>query len=350
MDRYVLLVAVLALAACAAPDPEAAPGVSAEADGGAGLIAPAPAGAPAPDFTLTADQTHARFSSTIAPVLRVPSGAVIEAFTEEASDGQLPPGTTSEAVRTLDFDPIHPLTGPVYVEGAKVGDVLAVTIHRIALTGAAWTAIVPGFGYLSDQFTEPYLHTFELEAGQKSVEYAGLTIPLRPFPGVMGVAPETAEMLSTVPPRENGGNMDNPHLVPGTTVYFPVFVEGALFSIGDGHAAQGMGEVSGTGIEAPMRVVYSVQVLPGDAGGGRSLREPEYETTDHYATTASAPTLDEAAKRATEYMVDYLEAERGLTRQQAYVLCSLAGDLQIAEVVDVPNVHVAMHMPKAVFE
>lgn len=310
------------------------------------LAAPAAAQTPAPDFRLTREQTHNRFSAAIPPVLTVPSGAVIEAFTEEASDGQIGPDAGLDAVANLDFDPIHPLTGPVYVEGAQPGDVLAVTLHEIELGAYGWTAVVPGFGFLADQFPEPYLKTFTFEEGQTVARFAdGITIPLRPFPGVMGVAPATDELLSTVPPRANGGNMDDPHLVEGTTVYFPVFVEGALFSIGDTHAAQGAGEVCGTAIEAPMRIVYEVELIR----GGRSIREPEYETADSYAVTAFAETLDEAARKATGYMVDYLVATRGMDRYDAYALASLAADLKIAEVVDVPHVLVSMHLPKSIF-
>jgi acetamidase/formamidase len=123
-----------------------------------------------------------------------------------------------------------------------------------------------------------------------------------------------------------------------------VHVEGALFSIGDAHAAQGHGEVSGTAIEAPMRIIYEISIVE----GARPIEEPQYETDSYYAVTGFATTLDEAAKKATRYMIDYLEAEHGLTRTEAYVLCSLAGDLHIAEVVDVPNMLVAMHMPKSV--
>jgi acetamidase/formamidase len=301
---------------------------------------------PTPQYTLTKDQTHNKFSRAIPPVLRVPSGAVIEVHTEEASDGQLQPGDGVEAVAALDFDPIHPLTGPVYVEGAEPGDVLAVTLHEIELGAYGWSAVVPGFGFLADAFPEPYLKTFTFEAGQTVVRFAdGIEIPLRPFPGVMGVAPDTDELLSTIPPRANGGNMDDPHLVAGTTVYFPVFVEGALFSIGDTHAAQGAGEVCGTAIEAPMRIVYEVNVIK----GGPKLLEPQYETADTYAVTAFAETLDEAARKATRYMIDHLVQTYGMGRTDAYVLCSLAGDLRIAEVVDVPHVLVTMHMPKAIF-
>ncbi len=300
---------------------------------------------PAPQYRLTQDQTHNKFSSAIPPVLRVPSGAVVEVQTEEASDGQILADSDLEAVKNLDFEPIHPLTGPIYVEGAAPGDVLAVTLHEIELGAYGWSAVVPGFGFLAEDFPEPYLKTYTFEEGSTVARFNDdITIPLRPFPGVMGVAPAIEEMLSTIPPRANGGNMDDPHLVEGVTVYFPVFVEGALFSIGDTHAAQGMGEVCGTAIEAPMRIVYEVNVLK----GGRTLEEPQYETDDYYAVTAFAETLDEAAKKAVRYMIDYLEEAHGLDRYDAYVLASLAADLKIAEVVDVPHVLVAMHMPKDV--
>lgn len=281
----------------------------------------------------------------IEPVLTVPSGAVIEVYTEEASDGQLTPESTVEDLDDLDFDPIHPLTGPVYVEDAEPGDVLKVTLHKIELGDWGWTAVIPGFGFLADEFDQPWLKTFTFEDGGNSARFSDdISIPLKPFPGVMGVAPDTDEMLSTIPPRYNGGNMDDPHMVEGTTIYFPVFVEGALFSIGDTHAAQGMGEVCGTAIEAPMRIVYEIEVLK----GGRSIPEPEYESDDYYAVTAFGETIDEASEKATRYMIDYLEAEHGMDRYDAYALASLAGDLKIAEVVDVPHMLVTMHMPKEV--
>ena len=300
---------------------------------------------PTAQHTLTKDQTHNKFSKDIPPILTVKSGTVIEAFTEEASDEQIHHGDGPEVLATLDFDPIHPLTGPVYVEGAEPGDVLKVTLHEIELQDWGWTAIVPGFGFLADQFEEAYLKTYITKSGDTHVAFTDkITVPLRPFPGVMGVAPNTSEMLSTIPPRENGGNMDDPHMVEGSTIYFPVLVEGALFSIGDGHATQGMGEVCGTAIETPLRIVYEIEVLK----GVRSIPEPEYETDDYYAVTAIGTTIDMAAKKAVGFMVDYLVAEHGLGRNDAYALCSLAGDLKIAEVVDVPHMMVAMHMPKEV--
>lgn len=298
-----------------------------------------------PQYFLSSEQTHNRFSKSIPPVLKVPSGAIVEVETKEATDGQLAINSKSEDVPNVQFDPIHPLTGPVYVEGAEPGDVLAVTLHHIEIGDWAWSGVFPGFGFLADEFTEPYLKTFALAKGATEVKFSEkISIPLRPFPGVMGVAPDTEEMLSTIPPRANGGNMDNPHLTEGTTVYFPVFVEGALFSIGDTHAAQGFGEVCGTAIEASMKIIYEINIIK----NGRAIKEPQYETEEYYAVTAFATTIDEAAKKATGYMIDYLVDEHGLGRTEAYVLCSLAGNLEIAEVVDMPHVLVSMHMPKNV--
>jgi acetamidase/formamidase len=301
---------------------------------------------PAADFVVPSGQAHYKFSRAIPPVLRVPSGAIIEALTQEASDNLVAPGMTTEEYRHVQWpdDYGHPLSGPVYVEEAEPGDTLAVTLHRIEIGDWGWTDTDPAFAYLGNELKETHLKTYDFRVNKEFAEFAdGIRIPLRPFPGVMGVAPDTDEMLSTIPPRANGGNMDDPDIVEGTTVYFPVFVEGALFSIGDTHAAQGHGEISGTAIEAPMRVVYEVNVIK----AGRKIEEPQYESEDSYAVTAFAETLDEAAKKATRYMIEYLVTEHGLERHEANMLCSVAADLKIAEVVD-ENVLVSMHIPKSV--
>ncbi len=294
--------------------------------------------------TITINQTHNKFSSTIKPVLTVESGTVIEAFTQEASDGQFTLNSTLNVLDSLDFEPIHPLTGPVYVKNAQPGDVLKVTLHKIELGDWGWNAILPGFGFLADTIDTKYLKLYELGKNRASVTFKeGIELPLNPFPGVMGVAPDTTALLSTIPPRANGGNMDDPNMSEGTILYFPVFVEGGLFSIGDGHAVQGLGEVCGTAIECPLRIVYEIELIK-----GKSIEEPQYETDEYYATTGFAPTLDEAAKKATLYMVNYLKATHRMTTNEAYALCSLAGDLQIAEVVDLPNMLVTMHMSKTI--
>ncbi|WP_422360780.1 acetamidase/formamidase family protein [Reichenbachiella sp.] len=299
-----------------------------------------------PQYTLPSTHKHNKWSRTIAPVLSVPSGAIVEAFTEEATDAQLNVNSTIEDMANVSFDPIHPLTGPIYVEEAQPGDVLAVTMHKIDVGNWGWSAIFPGFGFLADAFTEPKLKTFEIDSTDKIIHFSDkIKIPARPFAGVMGVAPDTDSLLSTIPPRANGGNMDDPNMVEGTTVYFPVFVEGALFSIGDAHAVQGLGEVSGTAVESPMRFVFELKLLKGQKP---YLTEPQYETDDYYAVTAFGTTIDAATKKAVQFMIEYLVSEHGLTEEDAYILCSLAGDLKIAEVVDVPNMLVIMHISKEV--
>lgn len=303
------------------------------------------AAVPPVEYRLAADQTHSVFSRSVPSVLSVESGAVIEAELVEASAGQLTPSSTVRDLETLSFDPIHPMTGPIYVEGAEPGDILAVTLHALEPMGWGWVSSIPGFGLLAEDYPEPILKIFTFEEGATEARFnARIRVPLRPFPGIMGVAPATDEELSTIPPRENGGNMDNPYLTVGSTTYFPVFVEGALFSIGDPHAVQGKGEVSGTAIEAPLRAVFQLEVIKTEL----PIPEPRYETDEVYAVTAYATTLDEAVVKATRYMIDYLVSEHGLSRGEAYLLASIAGDLEIAEVVDMPHVHVAMHISKDV--
>ncbi|MEN8788881.1 MAG: acetamidase/formamidase family protein [Flavobacteriaceae bacterium] len=302
-------------------------------------------GIPDPDFTLTTDHTHNKFSSAISPVIKVPDGSVIEVFTHEATGGQLSFESTEEDMHNVDMNKVHTLTGPVYVEGAEPGDVLAVELLDLEPGDWGWTGLAPDFGFLANEEEKSLFKTYKLNKEDYSVEFAdGIRIPLKPFPGVMGVAPPTQEMLNTIPPRANGGNMDDPHMVKGVTVYFPVFVKGALFSIGDTHAVQGLGEVCGTAVECPMRIRYRLSLRR-----DMSISEPQYESDSYYATTGYGTTLDEAAQKATSYMVEHLVNSRAMNWEEAYMLCSLAADLKIAEVVDLPHVLVTMHLPKSIF-
>jgi len=293
---------------------------------------------------ITRDKITYRFSPDLEPAAVARPGEVVELETHDCFTGQL--STEEDLVTAVDFSRVNPATGPVAVEGAEPGDLLKVTLHEIEVLDWGWSAIIAGFGFLADQFTEPRLWTFEIEPGATTIAFNDrIRVPVRPFAGVMGVAPATDSMLSTIPPRANGGNMDNQYLTAGTTVYFPVFVDGGHFSLGDAHAAQGDGEVAGTGVEAPVRIVYSIDVIK---GAGNTMAEPQYETADFYGVTAFATTLDDAARQATRYMIDYLTDAHGLSPEEAYMLCSLAADLKIAEVVDVPHMLVAMHIDKGV--
>ncbi len=300
-----------------------------------------------PDFTLSASQTHTKFSRNIEPAITVPSGSVVEVFTHEATGGQFDLESSVDDLANINMDMVHTLTGPVFVEGAESGDTLAVELLEIEPADWAWMALIPHFGFLTNEFGDKtILKTFPLNNDRGYVDFSdNIRVPLRPFAGVMGVAPDTDDLLNTIPPRANGGNLDDPNLTVGTTVYFPVFVPGALFSIGDTHAVQGLGEVSGTAMEAPMRIVYRISILK----NARTIEEVQYETDSYYATTGFAKTIDEAARKATRFMVDHLVETRGLSREDAYMLCSIAGNLHIAEVVDVPHMLVTMHMPKSIF-
>jgi len=300
---------------------------------------------PEPDFTITADQTHNKFSSSIPPVARVPDGSVIDAFTLEATGGQLNINSTVEDYLNVDSDRVHTLTGPIYIDGAEPGDVLAVELLEMEPGDWGWTGMSPDIGFLPSKNQKSLFKTFKLDKEANLIHFAdGIDIPIISFAGVMGVAPDTDSMLVTFPPRTNGGNLDDPNLVAGVTVYFPVHVKGALFSIGDAHAAQGLGEVVGTAVEVPMRIRFRVKVIK-----DRSIAETQYESDTYYATTGFATTIDEAAVKATRYMVEYIMEFHGLSWEESYMLCSLVGDLKIAEVVDLPHMLVTMHIPKSIF-
>lgn len=302
----------------------------------------APVESVAPVYHLPKTQVHYRFSSNIKPALTVPPGAMVIADLRDSADGQIGPASTANDLHDLDMSRVHPLTGPVFVEGAEPGNVLAVTILEVEPGNWGWSALFPGFGALEREFKAPYLRTFAI-GDDRFIRFNNeIRIPLRPFPGLMGVAPPTEELLSTMPPRENGGNMDDPDIGVGTTLYFPVFVKGALFSLGDGHAVQGRGEVGGPTVEIPMRVTFKLDLMHWQ----RPLQEPQYQNEKYYAVMSSAPTLDEAARKAVGYMVDYLAAEHGLSRQEAYMLCTLAADLMVNEIPNKPNVSMTLRIAR----
>lgn len=301
---------------------------------------------------LDASAVHNAWDNSIPPRIAIDPGDTVIFETVEASGAQLTPSSQPSDLTNLDFGKVNPLTGPVYVNGAQPGDILKVEILGFQHKGWGWTGIIPGFGLLADEFPDPYLKIWEL--GQDEAEFKpGIVIPLEPFCGSMGVAPRVEGPVSTVAPTEHGGNLDTRGLVKGATLYLPVWVEGALFSCGDCHAAQGDGEVCGTGIEAPMAVTLRFDLIK-----GQSIPELRFETPSpltkvdragYYVTTAHGPDLLENARQAIRYMIDYLGQAHGLSRQEAYALCSVAVDLKISQVVDVPNFIVSAYLPKSIF-
>ena len=303
--------------------------------------------------TIHRDRHHFGWDNANAPVLRVAAGETVSFEVVDASGGQLTRSSTVAAVAALDFARVNPVTGPVYVEGAEPGDALLVEVLDFQSSGWGWTALIPGFGLLAEDFPTPFLHITRYGAG--GVEFApGIRLPLRPFPGTIGVAPAEPGLHSIVPPREVGGNMDIRDLTRGAKLWLPVRIRGALFSVGDTHAAQGDGEVCGTAIESPMTIT-----LRFDVAKQAHLRRPQFELpappTRHvdergyHATTGIAPDLMQAAKDSIRDMIDHLGSEYRLSPELAYALCSVAVDLRISEVVDVPNWVVSAYLPKAVF-
>ena len=300
---------------------------------------------------------HYGWDNSNPPALTVAPGDSVEFAVVDASGGQLDPSSGVADVAALDFGKINPVTGPVYVDGAEPGDALKVTIETFQPSGWGWTAIIPGFGLLADQFTEAALNIWKYEAdGLAPALYGpGGRVPLKPFCGTIGVAPGEAGLHSIVPPRRVGGNMDIRDVSAGTELYLPVEVAGALFSVGDTHAAQGDGEVCGTAIESPMSVALSFDLVK-----GANLAFPRYDTAGpvsrhfdekgYHVTTGIGSDLMQGAKDAVSGMIDLLGTLHGLAAAEAYMLCSVCADLRISEIVDQPNWVVSLYFPKIVFE
>jgi acetamidase/formamidase len=305
------------------------------------------------EYHLDDSVVHAFWDNSYPPRLEIESGDAVVFECREASDRQVTPQSDHKALQSLDFEPIHPLTGPVFVKGAQPGDTLMVEILRLEHKGWGWNGHLPGFGLLADDFDYAYLQHWRLEGESCYFQESDkVEIPYEPFCGVMGVAPQEAGRFDTIPPRFNGGNIDIRGLTVGATLYMPVWVEGALFSTADCHAAQGDGEVCGTGIESPMTATLRFTVRKDMAVKELQFSTPSPLTrTDsqgYYGTTAHGPDLYLNAQNALRYMIDWLEAEHGFSRSQAYCLCSAAADLKISEIVDAPNWIASCYFPLSV--
>jgi acetamidase/formamidase len=265
-------------------------------------------------------------------------------------------GCAADALASIDLSQIYPLAGPIAVHGAEPGDALQIEILSLKPDDWGWTGIIPGLGLLAEEFNQPYIKHFDLSNGKTTRFSDHIILPLQPFCGTMGVAPAAPGDRSVLPPGDFGGNMDIRHLNEGCTLLLPVNVAGALFSAGDCHAVQGDGEVCVTGIECPMS--FSLRF---DLRKGRSLPSPQFivkwtpvsshdREAGYYATTGIGPDLMEDSQNAVRRMIDWLGSEHGLSAEDAYLLCSVAGDLKISEIVDQPNWIVSFYMPLTIFE
>lgn len=307
------------------------------------------------DHTLSHEAAlHTSWDNRLAPELEVESGDVVRFDCLDASGRRITPETDGEDLPETEFVGHH-LTGPVAVDGAEAGDVLQIEILEVDHDDWGWTIIQPGerdLGLLPEEFPDPFVYHWDLDDDVGYFE-AGIEVPLAPFPGVVGVAPATEGEHSPAPPRRVGGNVDIKQLTAGSTVYLPVAVDGALFSFGDGHAAQGDGEVCISAIETPVQITARFT-----ARSDLEIEYPQFETTGQsttgrdepvYATTGISDDLVEAARIAVRALIDHLHDRHGLTREEAYVLCSVAADLKINEIVNEPNWVVSAHLPEQLF-
>ena len=352
---------------------------------------------------------HNRWHEAIEPVLEVDQGDLVVFETRDAFDGQLNGQSTEADVEQLNLNVVHPLTGPVYVKGAEPGDLLEVKLMDIEVDPWdqwGYTIEVPGFGFLRDEFPDPFIAHWRLYGNEyaESDQLPGIRIRCNPHPGTFGLAPgaqlrqraaereaELAERegfvlppeptdavraddtiaqegLRTIPPREIAGNIDIKQFSPGATMLIPVYAEGALVCTGDVHYAQGDCEACGTAIEMRSRVHVRFQVRKGEAEQ-QGIRDLQFFRDDYFtapelavprrffATTGTSirrngqnesEDLTLAARNALLNMIEHLQT-RGFTRQQAYALCSVAVDLRISQTVDVPNLLVSALLPLDIF-
>ncbi|HLH66050.1 MAG TPA: acetamidase/formamidase family protein [Solirubrobacteraceae bacterium] len=294
---------------------------------------------------LTREQVHFSWDNSLEPALQVAPGAEVELQTADASGGQIGPSSVHADVSAISLERVNPVTGPILVEGAKPGDALLVEILEVECDSWGWTANIPGFGLLCDEFPDPHLAISRISQGTVTLPF-GPRLPAVPMIGTLGLALATPGAHPILPPSRQGGNMDIRHLTAGASVLLPVAVPGALLSLGDVHAAMGDGEVCGTGIETTARVRLRVSLQP-----GRAPRFPVLETSGAsdrngpaLAATGIGPDLFEAAREAVRGLLDELERRLGLARLDAYLLASVAADLKICELVDAPNWVVSAHI------
>jgi acetamidase/formamidase len=307
--------------------------------------------------TIHHKQHHFGWDNALQPIDTVAPGTTIAFECKDASAGQITAESTTADVDTLDFALVNPVTGPIYIDGAEPGDVLKVTVDSFRPSGFGWTANIPGFGLLTDQFPQSALHIWKYDTALKTPAAFGPggKVPLRPFAGTMGVAPAEAGLHSIVPPRRVGGNMDIRDLGAGTILYLPIEVAGGLFSIGDTHAAQGDGEVCGTALETPMSATVTLDLVKDE-----NLQMPRFTTpgpvTQHLdqagyeVTTGIGEDLMQGAYAALSQMVELLAARYNMAAVDAYMLCSVCGDLRISEIVDQPNWIVSFYFPRIVLD
>jgi len=302
------------------------------------------------EHALSAEPIHSRWNADLPPRLTIEPGDVVHFECQDSSGAQVRPGMTAQELLTIDRGRIHALTGPVAVRGAAPGDVLQIDVLAVRHKGWGWSSVIEGLGFLKQRFHEPFLFHWQLEE-TVSRSLAPAIVPLRPFCGIMGVAPAERGEFRTRAPGLFGGNLDVRELCSGATLYLPVLQPGALFSCGDAHAAQGDGEVCINGIECPSEVSLCFHLHKSQPLAGPLLesapRQPE-AGQGSWLVLESATDALEAARRATDRMIDFLADRWKIAPVHAYLLCSVAMNLQLSQVVNEPMITVAAAISKSV--
>ncbi len=300
---------------------------------------------------LSAEPTHSVWDKSLPPRLHIAPGDEVQIECLDASGGQVRPGMTTAEFLAIDRTRIHALTGPVYVDGAEPGDVLQIEVLSTRHSGWGWSSIIQGLGFLKERFHEPYLFHWQLE-GESTRSLAPAVVPVRPFLGVMGVARAEDGSFRTRPPGPFGGNLDVRELCTGSSLYLPVFNHGAIFSCGDGHAAQGDGEVCINGIECPLDVTLRFQLhkrhpLRGPLVEASEIAAPD-SSADAWVVVETGTDLADTARAATGRMIDLLVSRWGFSDIHAYILCSVSLKLRLSQVVNEPVYTVCAALSKQI--
>jgi acetamidase/formamidase len=303
------------------------------------------------EHTLSAEPTHSVWDRSLAPRLRIEPGDEVQIECVDSSGSQVEPGMTVQQFLGIDRTRIHALTGPIFVEGAEPGDVLQIDVLATRHGGWGWSSVLEGLGFLKERFRGPYLFHWQLD-GESTSSLAPAVVPVRPFLGVMGVARADDGAFRTRPPGPFGGNLDVRELCAGSKLYLPVYNPGALFSCGDGHAAQGDGEVCINGIECPLDVtlrfnLHKQQPLAGPIIEASDSAAPD-STADAWVVVECGTDLAAAARAATNRMIDLLVSRWGFSEVHAYILCSVALKLRLSQVVNEPVYTVSAALSKQI--
>lgn len=307
----------------------------------------------ATEHVIDSSRIHHKWDNSLEPTLRVASGDVVHFDLLMAGYGQIENGDPYEAAR-FDFDTLYNLLGPIEVQGAEPGDTLEAEVLALETADWGWCAVMPELGTLPEEFPEPFVRYFDLTQGD-SIAFADgrVSIPKEPFLGTMGTHPDEPDEATPFPPHKGGGNVDTRHLKTGTSLFLPVWRAGAYFSCGDPHAAQGDGEVCVAAIECGMQASLRLTLHKRTISTPRFVvpgpLTPRVDAGGWYGTMGINGDLMQGAKRAVSGMVELLVEEHGLSREDAYIVCSLAGDLKILEIVDAGMWNVGFTVPRSIF-